>query len=106
MGGIITGYVMGGSYKNGIINGGLSAGIVGFIYTLIVIVYTTGSTIVTAVNKAVATTALSGEFGIVIVSIIIFASIVAFGIYFILGLIGGIIGASINERGTGKPMPE
>lgn len=106
MGGIIAGYVVGGSYKNGIINGGLSAGIVGFIYTLIVIVYTTGSTIVTAVNKAVATTALSGESGIVIVSIIIFASIVAFGIYFILGLIGGIIGASINERGTEKPMPE
>jgi hypothetical protein len=98
IGGIIAGYIVGGSYKNGIINGGLSAGIVGFIYTLVVIVYTNGSTITMAVNKAVANSALSGESGIVIAFIIIFASIVAFGIYFILGLIGGIIGTAIKER--------
>ena len=105
VGGVIAGYVVGGNYKNGIINGGLSAGIIGFIYTLLVIVITTGSIITTAVNNAVATTSLSGQSGLVIAGIIIFASIVAFGIYFILGLIGGIIGVVIKERGTEKPMP-
>lgn len=105
IGGIIAGYVVGGSYKNGIINGGLSAGIIGFIYTLLVIVITTGNTITTAVNNAVATSSLSGQSGLVIAGIIIFASIVAFGIYFILGLIGGIIGVVIKEKGTKKPRP-
>ncbi|WP_156095950.1 hypothetical protein [Methanobacterium sp. SMA-27] len=42
----------GGNHKNGIINGGLSAGIVGFIYTLMIIVFTSGSTITAAVNNA------------------------------------------------------
>ena len=66
---------------------------------------TTGNTITTAVNNAVATSSLSGQSGLVIAGIIIFASIVAFGIYFILGLIGGIIGVVIKEKGTKKPRP-
>ncbi|MFY9637444.1 MAG: DUF5518 domain-containing protein [Methanobacterium sp.] len=98
IGGIIAGLVVGGDYKNGIINGGLAAGIPGFIYTLIVIVYITGSTISTAVTKALAFTSYTGLSEIISVLIIIFGSIVAFGIYFILGLIGGIFGVIIKDK--------
>ncbi len=102
IGGIVAGYVVGGSYKNGIINGGLAAGIPGFLYTLAVIVFVTGSTIAVAVSK----TALSGESGIATIIIIIIGAILAFVIYFVLGLIGGIIGAAIKERGIKKTVPE
>ena len=98
IGGVVAGLVVGGSYRNGIINGGLAAGIPGFIYTLIVIVYVTGSTISTAVTKALASTSYTGLSEIITVIIIIFGSIVAFGIYFILGLIGGIIGVLIKDK--------
>ncbi len=102
IGGIVAGYVVGGSYKNGIINGGFAAGIPGFLYTLAVIVFVTGSTIAVAVSK----TALSGESGIVTIIIIIIGAILAFVIYFVLGLIGGIIGATIKERGIKRTIPE
>ncbi|MGZ4857618.1 MAG: DUF5518 domain-containing protein [Methanobacteriaceae archaeon] len=105
IGGIIVGYVVGGSYKNGIINGGLSAGLVGFLYTLMVIVLVTGNTISTAVAAYVAPTAFSGESGIFTAIIIIIGAFLASIIYFILGLIGGIIGVAIKERGTEKPKP-
>jgi Family of unknown function (DUF5518) len=98
IGGVIAGLVVGGGYKNGIINGGLAAGIPGFIYTLIVIVYATGSTISTAVTRSLANTSYLGLSGIITVGIIIFGSILAFGIYFILGLIGGIIGVVIKDK--------
>jgi hypothetical protein len=38
LGGIFAGYMVGGSYKNGVIYGGFSASIAGFIYTLLVII--------------------------------------------------------------------
>ena len=102
IGGIVAGYVVGGSYKNGIINGGLAAGIPGFLYTLAVIIFVTGSTIAAAVAK----TALSNESGIVSAFIIIVGAILVFVIYFILGLYGGIIGTTIKERGIKKPIPK
>ena len=64
--------------------------------------FCSGSTIAAAVAK----TALSNESGIVSAFIIIVGAILAFVIYFILGLIGGIIGTTIKERGIKKPIPK
>lgn len=105
IGGIIAGYVVGGAFRNGIINGGLAAGIPGFIYTLIVIVYVTGSTISSAVTETLASKSYGGMSEIITVIIIVFGSIVAFGIYFILGLIGGIIGVAIKDK-INKNQPD
>jgi hypothetical protein len=98
IGGIIAGFITGGSFKSGIVYGGVSASIIGFSYTLIVIMSSAGNTISKAVTTAVSTTSLSGDSGIITVIIIIIGAIIAFAIYFILGSIGGIVGVTIKER--------
>ncbi len=98
IGGLIAGFITGGSFKTGILYGGVSTSIIGFIYTLIVIVLSAGNTISTTITTAISTTSLSGDSGIITVIIIIIGTIIAFAIYFILGSIGGIIGITIKER--------
>jgi hypothetical protein len=104
IGGIFAGYVVGGSYKNGVIYGGLSAGIAGFVYTLLVIILSAGIALATTVSMNTVPNSVSGESGIVTVSIIILGAFSAFGIYLILGLIGGIIGIAIRERNAEKQI--
>jgi hypothetical protein len=104
IGGIFAGYVVGGSYKNGVIYGGLSAGIAGFVYTLLVIILSAGIALATTVSMNIVPNSVSGESGIVTVSIIILGAFLAFGIYLILGLIGGIIGIAIRERNAEKQI--
>jgi hypothetical protein len=104
IGGIFAGYVVGGSYKNGVIYGGLSAGIAGFVYTLLVIILSAGIALATTVSMNIVPNTVSGESGIVTVSIIILGAFLAFGIYLILGLIGGIIGIAIRERNAEKQI--
>ena len=104
IGGIFAGYVVGGSYKNGVIYGGLSAGIAGFAYTLSVIILSAGIALATTVSMNIVPNSVSGESGIVTVSIIILGAFLAFGIYLILGLICGIIGIAIRERNAEKQI--
>ena len=104
LGGIFAGYVVGGSYKNGAIYGGFSAGIAGFIYTLLVIILSSGITRATSVSMAIIPTSLSGASGIVTVGVIILGATIAFVIYFVMGLIGGIIGVAIKERNAEKQI--
>ncbi len=103
-GGIIAGYVVGGSYKNGIIYGGLSAGIAGFVYTLLIIILSAGVALASTVAMTIAPTAINGESGIITASIIILGSLLVFIIYLILGLLGGIIGIAIKERNAEKQI--
>lgn len=104
LGGIFAGYMVGGSYKNGVIYGGFSASIAGFIYTLLVIILSAGIALATSVSMAVIPTSLSGASGIVTVGIIILGATIAFVIYFIMGLIGGLIGVAIKERNAEKQI--
>jgi TM2 domain-containing membrane protein YozV len=53
---------------------------------------------------AVIPTSLSGASGIVTVRIIILGATIAFVIYFIMGLIGGLIGVAIKERNAEKQI--
>ena len=104
IGGIIAGYMVGGSYKNGIIYGGLSAGLAGFVYTIIVIVLDSGIALAAAVSMNIAPMSLNGESGIITASIIILGALLSFVIYLIMGLIGGIIGIAIKERNAEKQI--
>ena len=104
LGGIFAGYIVGGIYKNGAIYGGFSAGSAGFIYTLLIILLSSGIARATSVSMALVPTSLSGASGIVTASVIILGGIIAFVIYFIMGLIGGIIGVAIKERNAEKQI--
>jgi hypothetical protein len=104
VGGIIAGYMVGGSYRDGSVYGGLSAGIAGFIYTLLVIILSAGVSVAATVSMNVFPMSIYGESGIVTAGIIILGTILSFIIYFILGLLGGIIGIAIKERNAEKQI--
>ena len=104
VGGIIAGYMVGGSYRDGSVYGGLSAGIAGFIYTLLVIILSAGVSVASTVSMNVFQMSIYGESGIVTAGIIILGAILSFIIYFILGLIGGIIGIAVKERNAEKQI--
>jgi hypothetical protein len=104
MGGIIAGYVVGGSYKNGIIYGGFSAGIVGFLYSLVIIILSAGIALATSVSMVIVPSTLNGESGFITAGIIILGATMSFVIYFIMGLIGGLIGVAIKEREAEKQI--
>jgi Family of unknown function (DUF5518) len=104
MGGITAGYVVGGSYKNGIIYGGFSVGIVGFLYSLVVIILLGGIGKATSVSMVIVPLTFNGESAIVTAGIIILGAIISFVMYFISGLIGGLIGVAIKEREAEKQI--
>lgn len=93
IGGLIAGYIVGGNYTDGIVNGGIPAGIAGLIY-LAAIVLLFGNQIVAIASKVGYTGSVEG---LIIVGAIA-AAFVGFAMYFVLGLIGGIIGVAIKER--------
>ena len=104
IGGIIAGYMVGGSYRDGGFYGGLSAGIAGFIYTLLVIILSAGVSLASTVSMNIFPMSMYGETWIVTLGIIILGAILSFIIYFILGLFGGIIGIAIKERNAEKQI--
>jgi hypothetical protein len=92
IGGLIAGYIVDGNYTNGIINGGIPAGIAGLIYlTTVVLLF--GSQIVAIASMV----GYKGSVETLIISAAIAAAFTGFAMYFVLGLIGGIIGVAIKE---------
>lgn len=104
LGGIIAGYMVGGSYRDGGIYGGISASIAGFVYTILVIILSAGISLAATVSMNISPTAMNGESEIITASIIFLGALISFGIYFILGLLGGIIGIAIKERNAEKQI--
>jgi Family of unknown function (DUF5518) len=100
IGGLIAGYIVGGSYTDGIVNGGIPAGIAGLIYILAVVLLL-GSQITTAAINA----GYVGSIGTLTAAAAIGGAFVGFCIYFVLGLIGGIIGVAIKQRRKVKTHP-
>ena len=84
--------------------GGLSAGIAGFVYTILVILLTAGISLAATVSMNIFPMAMNGESWILEASIIFLGALLAFSIYFITGLIGGIIGIAIKERNAEKQI--
>ena len=93
IGGLIAGYIIGGSYTDGLVHGGIPAGIAGLIYVATVVLLF-GSQIT---NAAIAA-GYTGSTGTLIIGAVIGGAFVGFAMYFVLGLIGGIIGVAIKER--------
>lgn len=96
IGGLLAGYMVGGSYTEGLVNGGIPAGIAGSIYTVSV-VSILGSKIIA---EAVAI-GYTGSTGTLLISAVIGGVIGGFAIYFFLGIIGSIIGVVIKNRNRG-----
>ena len=96
IGGLLAGYMVGGSYTEGLVNGGIPAGIAGSIYTVSV-VSILGSKIIA---EAVAI-GYTGSTGTLLISAVIGGVIGGFAIYFFLGIIGSIIGVAIKNRNKG-----
>ncbi len=95
IGGLIAGYMVGGNYTDGIVNGGIPAGVAGLIYlTVVVLLY--GSQIAAVASKV----GYTGSVETLIIGGAIAAAFVGFAMYFVLGLIGGIIGVAIKERNS------
>ena len=72
IGGLIAGYIIGGNYTDGIVNGGISAGLAGLIFPYV----------------------YGGLYGIPLIE----SALTGFVIFFIFGIIGGLIGFAIKER--------
>ena len=87
IGGIIVGYMVGGNYRNGIINSGFSVGLSALVYAIYIVLSDPGSLIAKGTSIHVAP-----ELAIILTIILaIFGGLV-------LGLIGGIIGVTIKKK--------
>ena len=92
IGGLIAGYLVDGNYTDGLVNGGIPAGIAGLI-SLPVVFSLSWSEITTAVSN-LGYQLPQGSF----IMIIIGSAFAGFAIYFVLGIIGAIIGVAVKKR--------
>ena len=99
IGGLIAGYMIGGSYSDGIVNGGIAAGIAGLI----------SFPVIGLLSWNVVTTTLS-NYGYhippetLLIGVVVGTALVGLVTYFVLGLIGGIIGTAIKGRKNNQKM--
>ncbi len=89
VGGLIAGYLVGGNYTDGIINGGIPVGLAGLTYSS-GLVAINGNKITTSLNALI----YNGTHLQLLISVIY----AGFAFYFIYGIIGGLIGFAIKER--------
>ncbi len=94
IGGLIAGYIVDGSYTDGLVNGGIPAGIAGLI-SLPVVLYLFWNIIIAAASNS-GYTLPPGSFLIIAVS----GAFVGFAIYFVLGIIGAVIGVTVKNRSS------
>ena len=87
IGGFIAGCIVGKSYINGLIQGGLPAGIAGFAgFLLIILLFGNEITIVSNTSLGM------------ILTVALVSSITYFIAFFIIGSIGGMVGATLRKR--------
>ena len=89
VGGLIAGYLVGGNYTDGIVNGGIPVGLAGITYTSGILAIN-GYKITASLN----THSYNGSHLQLLFSLI-FAN---FAFYLVFGIIGGLIGFAIKER--------
>lgn len=94
IGGLIAGYIVDGSYTDGLVNGGIPAGIAGLISFVVIIYLTWGEITTLASNLGYPLPPES--FLIVEVA----TGFVGFAMYFVLGIIGAVIGVAIKNRSS------
>ena len=95
IGGLIAGYMVGGSYTDGLVNGGIPAGIAGLIYTTVVILLS-----INTISSAAISLGYTGSTETLLITAVIGAAFAGFALYFVLGIIGSVIGVVIKKRNT------
>jgi Family of unknown function (DUF5518) len=105
IGGLIAGYMVGGSFTNGLVNGGIPAGIAGAINSLFEVWVLNKALATTVISTALVSAGYTGSPERFLIIAAIGSAFVGFAIFFVLGIIGAIIGVAIKKRGTEKPKP-
>ena len=93
IGGLIAGYMVGTSYTDGLVNGAIPAGVAGLIFTTLVVLLS-----INTISSAAMTLGYTGSTETLLISSIIGAAFVGFALYFVLGIIGSIVGIFIKKR--------
>ena len=97
IGGLIAGYLVGGSYTDGLVNGGIPAGI-GVIVSTVTIVLLSSSQITSLVYSI----GYTGSKESLFLGLIVGAAIAGFALFFVFGIIGSIIGVKLSKNKTSK----
>ena len=97
VGGLIAGYIVGGSYTDGLVNGGIPAGIGGIVSTVTVVLLTSSQIASLAYSIGYTGSKETLFFGLVVGS-----AFAGFALFFVLGIIGSVIGVKLSQRNTVK----
>jgi hypothetical protein len=98
IGGWIAGYVVGGSYTDGLVNGGIPAGIGGIVSTVTLVLLSSSQ-----ITSLVYSTGYTGSKETLLIGLVVGSAFAGFAIFFVLGIVGSIIGVGLNKRNTNKP---
>jgi hypothetical protein len=98
IGGLIAGYMVGGSYIDGLVNGGILAGIGGIVSTVTLVLLSSSQ-----ITSLVYSTGYTGSKEILLIGLVVGSAFAGFAIFFVLGIVGSIIGVGLNKRNTNKP---
>lgn len=97
IGGLIAGYMVGGSYTDGLVNGGIPAGIGGIVSLVTIILISSNQ-----ITSLVYSLGYTGSTETLFLGLIVGSAFVGFAIFFVLGIIGSIIGVKLNKNKTSK----
>jgi hypothetical protein len=98
IGGLIAGYMVGGSYIDGLVNGGILAGIGGIVSTVTLVLLSSSQ-----ITSLVYSTGYTGSKETLLIGLVVGSAFAGFAIFFVLGIVGSIIGVGLNKRNTNKP---
>jgi hypothetical protein len=98
IGGLIAGYIVGGSYTDGLVNGGIPAGIGGIVSTVTLVLLSSSQ-----ITSLVYSIGYTGSKETLLIGLVLGSAFAGFAIFFVLGIVGSIIGVGLNKRNTNKP---
>ena len=93
IGGFIAGYLVGNSYTDGLVNGGIPAGIAGIVTTVTIVLLSSNT-----INSIAISLGYSGFKEKLLLGLIIGSAFAGFALFFVLGILGSIIGVKLKKR--------
>jgi hypothetical protein len=97
IGGLIAGYLVGGSYTDGLVNGGIPVGIGGIVSTVTIVLLSSSQ-----ITSLVYSIGYTGSKESLFLGLIVGAAIAGFALFFVFGIIGSIIGVKLSKNKTSK----
>jgi len=92
IGGLIAGYIVEGSYTDGLVNGGIPAGIGGIVSTVTIVLLES-----IQITNLVYSIGYTGSKETLFIGLVVGSAIGGFAIFFVFGIIGSIIGVKLNK---------